>query len=216
MSNENMSDLDTFGSRLRKERVRLGLNQTDFAEIGGIQKDGQVKYEADKREPGAAYMTAIAAAGVDILYVLTGVITVSANDDEVALLSGYRELSERDKTSVLGMIDNLRPRRHALHLNLSDEDIAFFSKRAKEEGVHVDVIVKKMLVELAEKSLGLPSRSRGHAKSYITPHSDMGKSIHDKITAIIDENGGKKSVKKITVGDKKKTTISLKDELPDD
>ncbi|SDY91131.1 hypothetical protein SAMN04515617_12931 [Collimonas sp. OK242] len=169
---------------MRKERLRLGLNQTDFAEIGGVQKDGQVKYEADKREPGTAYMTAIVAAGVDVLYVLTGVISDPASDDEGELLSGYRELDERSKTSVLGMIDSLRPRRHVVSVNLSDEDFEFYTKQAEKEGVSVGVVVRKTIMANAEKILGLPPRSIGRAKIDIAADSEMGKSVRKNMAAL--------------------------------
>lgn len=64
--------MDTFGERLRAERERLGLSQVAFGELGGVQKVAQINYEKDKRKPDAEYLAAIAAAGVDVLYVLTG------------------------------------------------------------------------------------------------------------------------------------------------
>ncbi len=175
--------------------MRLGLNQTDFAEIGGVQKDGQVKYEADKREPGTAYMTAIAAAGVDVLYVLTGVISDPASEDEVELLSGYRDLDERSKASVLGMIDSLRPRRHFFSVNLSDEDLELFTKRAEKEGVPVEVMVRKMIVANTEKVLGLPPRPSGRTKIDTAAGSEIGKSVRTNMTAIAEVKKKKDSGK---------------------
>ena len=64
--------LCTFGERLREERERLGLSQTAFAEAGGVQKRAQINYEKADRLPDAAYLAAIAAIGVDVLYVITG------------------------------------------------------------------------------------------------------------------------------------------------
>jgi len=64
--------LDTFGDRLRLERERLGLSQEALGEIGGVKKLAQINYEKGKRHPDAEYLAAIAAAGVDVLYVLTG------------------------------------------------------------------------------------------------------------------------------------------------
>jgi transcriptional regulator with XRE-family HTH domain len=58
--------------RLREERERLGLSQTEFGQIGGVKKVAQINYEKGVRQPDAAYLAAIAAAGVDVLYVLTG------------------------------------------------------------------------------------------------------------------------------------------------
>lgn len=64
--------LSTIGARLRDEREHLGLSQAAFAEVGGVQKRAQINYEKDERHPDAGYLAAIAAAGVDVLYVLTG------------------------------------------------------------------------------------------------------------------------------------------------
>lgn len=62
----------TIGARLREERERLSMNQTDFAKIGGVQKRAQVNYESGERYPDASYLAAVAEAKVDVLYVLTG------------------------------------------------------------------------------------------------------------------------------------------------
>lgn len=64
--------MNPIGARLREEREALGANQTDFAQIGGVQRRAQVNYEAGERSPDAAYLAAVAQAGVDVLYVLTG------------------------------------------------------------------------------------------------------------------------------------------------
>lgn len=63
--------MSTIGERLRKERDRLGCNQTDFAAYGGVQKRAQVNYEANQRHPDASYLAGIAAAGADIAYIVT-------------------------------------------------------------------------------------------------------------------------------------------------
>ena len=64
--------MSTFAERLRDERKRLGLNQTELAALAGVQKQAQVHYEAGDRSPNAAYLQALAAAGADVLYILTG------------------------------------------------------------------------------------------------------------------------------------------------
>ena len=58
--------------RLREERERLGLNQVEFGSIGGVKKLAQINYEKGERHPDSAYRGAIAAAGADVLYILTG------------------------------------------------------------------------------------------------------------------------------------------------
>ena len=61
-----------FGARLKEERKRLGLRQAEFAALVGSDVPKQSLYENDRRELRAAYLSRIAAAGVDVLYVLTG------------------------------------------------------------------------------------------------------------------------------------------------
>ncbi|MCG7519746.1 hypothetical protein MHN28_08765 [Ruegeria sp. Ofav3-42] len=48
------------------------MSQVAFAELGGVGKHAQINYESGKRKPDSNYLTAIADAGVDVLYVLTG------------------------------------------------------------------------------------------------------------------------------------------------
>ncbi|MBA1289160.1 helix-turn-helix domain-containing protein [Pseudomonas japonica] len=60
------------GDRLREERERLGLNQTDFAARFGVSKNTQYNYEKGERSPDAVYLCAVQNAGVDALYILLG------------------------------------------------------------------------------------------------------------------------------------------------
>ncbi|WP_079227325.1 helix-turn-helix domain-containing protein [Pseudomonas putida] len=63
----------TIGDRLKEERSRLGLSQTDLAAVGGVGKTTQINYEKGSGSPDARYLAAAADRGVDILYVVTGV-----------------------------------------------------------------------------------------------------------------------------------------------
>ena len=54
------------------ERLRLGLNQSALAEIGGVSKATQVAYEADSTKPDASYLSRVSEAGVDVHWLLTG------------------------------------------------------------------------------------------------------------------------------------------------
>ena len=58
--------------RLKEERKRLGMNQTEFADVGGVQISAQTNYERGLRNPDWDYLEKIADLGVDILYVVTG------------------------------------------------------------------------------------------------------------------------------------------------
>lgn len=92
------------GERLKEERERIGLNQTDFAAKAGASKNSQYNYEKGERNPDSAYLAAVAAVGVDVLYVLTGTRTprpvegLSVAEEKV--LDNYRSLPEEDQASV--------------------------------------------------------------------------------------------------------------------
>ena len=83
----------TIGSRLKEERKRIRLNQTDFAALAGVQISAQTNYENDKRQPDAKYLAAIAAAGADVSYITTGVrkgkehMTAAAQTMRVSVLA---------------------------------------------------------------------------------------------------------------------------------
>jgi transcriptional regulator with XRE-family HTH domain len=95
-----------FFDRLKEERKRLGLNQDEFAALGGVKKGAQFNYENGSRTPDSDYLAAVAAAGVDVLYLLTGEYAISALPaDEHELLTGYRKLDIRAKARVLGVVE---------------------------------------------------------------------------------------------------------------
>lgn len=60
------------GIRLREERERLGMTQESFGQAGGVLKRALIRYEKGERAPDATFLAALAAAGADVLYVLTG------------------------------------------------------------------------------------------------------------------------------------------------
>ncbi|WP_100783132.1 helix-turn-helix domain-containing protein [Pseudomonas donghuensis] len=92
------------GERLRQERTRLGLRQDDFAQLGGVNRNTQGSYEKGERNPDVAYLAAVAGAGVDVRYVITGVRTVddgaSLSEPEQRLLAQYRSLAIADQEVV--------------------------------------------------------------------------------------------------------------------
>lgn len=61
--------------------MRLGLKQDDIGEICGITRQTQSFYEKNKGSPDANYLAALAAAGADVLYILTGEQRVAQNNE---------------------------------------------------------------------------------------------------------------------------------------
>lgn len=92
-------------ARLREERERLGLSQPSIAAIGGVQKRAQINYESGERVPDANYLSAIAAAGADIRYVLTGQrdgpAPVLLTREQQALLNSYDLCTDAAKRNLL-------------------------------------------------------------------------------------------------------------------
>lgn len=98
--------MKTQGERLREERERLGLNQTDFAAIGGLKKLAQLSYEQDKRSPDGVYFEAIAAVGSDVQYIITGQRSaVVLPPREAALLDNYRYCDDQGRRMIEGVAD---------------------------------------------------------------------------------------------------------------
>lgn len=65
----HMSD---FAERLREERKRVGLTQTDMAAAGGVQKNAQSLYEKGERAPSADYLQKLVNTGIDVPFLFTG------------------------------------------------------------------------------------------------------------------------------------------------
>lgn len=70
--NDSGSQTSTLGSRIREERLRLGLSQAAFAKLLGVHRQTQINYEHGERKPDTDYLGALANAQVDVGYVLTG------------------------------------------------------------------------------------------------------------------------------------------------
>jgi transcriptional regulator with XRE-family HTH domain len=95
------------GERIKEERVRLGLNQGDFAVMAKVSKTTQFNYEKGERSPDAEYLAAVADAGVDVLYIVTGNRQLSAanslTEEEGAVLAHFRVLPEADRAAMARM-----------------------------------------------------------------------------------------------------------------
>jgi len=102
-----MSNFLPIGERLKEERERLGKNQTAFAALGGAGRKTQFNYESGERVPDGAYLAAIAAAGADVLYILTGSRSAPAapaiSREEAAFLDNYRHSPKDAQESMQTM-----------------------------------------------------------------------------------------------------------------
>lgn len=98
----------SISDRLREEREKLQLSQTAIAEIGGVQKRAQINYESGERLPDAGYLAAIAAAGADVRYILTGQrdgpAPVVLSAEEQTMVAYMREAPAQLRKAALGVL----------------------------------------------------------------------------------------------------------------
>lgn len=135
-----------FFDRLKEERKRIGLNQEDFAALGGVKKGAQFNYENGSRTPDSDYLTAVAAAGVDVLYLLTGQQTTSAlPPDEVELLTGYRKLDIRGKAKILGILEGISETRHDSNLSIGQRHVQTVVHGEIGQQVHGDIVAPQTI-----------------------------------------------------------------------
>lgn len=88
-----------FGNRLKEERKRIRLSQTELADIADTGRLTQYQYEQEVRSPNIKYLSAISSVGIDLAYLLYGVRT------EDALLS-LQEKNEIEKKALSLLVKN--------------------------------------------------------------------------------------------------------------
>lgn len=92
-----------FASRLKALRKRMKLTQTAFSALGGVSKGSQVAYEQGQTEPSVSYLNGLSAAGINVLYLLTGerFDPGDASDDFYRLLATYLKLPPAAREAVV-------------------------------------------------------------------------------------------------------------------
>lgn len=99
------------GTRLRDERKRLRLNQTELASVAGATKQTLFSWEAGKTAPDALQLAALAAAGVDVMYVITGYpitdlrramqVNADLRPDQLELLALFDQMGEAERHALI-------------------------------------------------------------------------------------------------------------------
>lgn len=93
-------------ARLQQERKRLGLTQDATAAALGVTKRSVINWEGGSALPGAEALAAYAAAGADVLYILTGQRsqpvppTATLPPRQRALLDNFEHTDEEGKRHV--------------------------------------------------------------------------------------------------------------------
>lgn len=97
----------SIGERIREERKKLQLSQSDFAKSAGCSRNAQAIYERDESLPGAAYLVNLSTMGIDVQYILTGHLTPDVGDvtnDELELIKLYRSAPLAVKAAALAAL----------------------------------------------------------------------------------------------------------------
>jgi transcriptional regulator with XRE-family HTH domain len=98
--------VNSFGFRLKEEREKLDLDQTEMAESCGVKRPAQSNYENNKRSPDANYLMAAKDLGVDINYLFTGEMYGNFDgDDFTRVIEG--DTPERDFAFYMQQIREL-------------------------------------------------------------------------------------------------------------
>jgi len=98
--NINSFDGLTTPERLREERERLGINQTEFSILVGLKRTRIVALENGKLAPKGAELKVFDSHGINITYVVCGYCLADLSGDEEILLSYYRKIPETVRRSV--------------------------------------------------------------------------------------------------------------------
>jgi transcriptional regulator with XRE-family HTH domain len=98
-----------FGARLAEERRRLGLKQAEFASLVGTDVPKQSLYENDRRELRGNYLARLAAAGVDVGFVLTARRSEGEwlSEEATVLLSTFLAFPPELQEALLGFVGKL-------------------------------------------------------------------------------------------------------------
>lgn len=92
------TELETFGQRLREERLRLGFTQADFATAGGVRRSAQFLYEKGDRAPDVDYILRLLERGVNLQFLFFG---------DVPKINSSLPLEQRDITEAFRLTDQL-------------------------------------------------------------------------------------------------------------
>lgn len=93
------------GARLKAERERLKLSQTDFGKLGDAGKTTVIAWERGTAFPNAAFLAAAAAAGLDAQYVVTGTRSRDAlSPEELMVLEHYRAADKKVRAAAIGAL----------------------------------------------------------------------------------------------------------------
>ena len=158
--------MGTIGRRIRRERERLALRPDHLAEAAGLTDTEQIHFEADAATPPTDYFAAIAALGLDIRYVITGVRAYPISPDEFDLLRHYRAASPDVRAAVLSALGAAAVTAGAGQVAISGGDFGqMIAGNAHQQAVRISVGAKKRGLKFAPTRRSCRHRRRRQAQA---------------------------------------------------
>lgn len=97
--------IDQIGARLLEERRRLNISQTEMGKLGGVAMRTYHTYETGARMPDAECLANLYQAGVDVLYVVTGVRNnATLSNAETVLLEQFNRMDWKMQQATLALV----------------------------------------------------------------------------------------------------------------
>lgn len=98
--------MTTIGERILVERRRMGLNQDQFAALGGITRGTQARYEKGERSPDSEYLINLGQQSVDVFYLLTGKrLSVAAGEIRESPASYSTKIYDKPEAALYAVLD---------------------------------------------------------------------------------------------------------------
>lgn len=135
--------MPNFETRLKEERKRLGLKGGQLAQLGGVSAVSQSCYEKGKQLPGATYLAAIAAVGVDVQYILTGQRSAEPvlTPEEKEALAAWRRAAPAVRAAALAALqagaEKEKPTRTIRMGNVKNDGNMFIVNGDVKGGMHM-------------------------------------------------------------------------------
>ena len=105
---------EIIGLRLREERERLGLTQTQFADVGNASKRSVTDWEQGKLHPNGEFLALLSERGADINYIFTGERNITKlSQNESTVLTEIRQLDDIGKGGLIQFLLHENVRRFA-------------------------------------------------------------------------------------------------------
>lgn len=109
----NEINLSLFGGRLKESRKNLGLSQSDAADLTGVTREHWGRCERGMGMPGGEVFAALANAGADVRYILTGKRDFDPpcklSSEEETMLDYFQQASKEARKAALRALLSAAP-----------------------------------------------------------------------------------------------------------